>query len=186
MTRSHSNLSSVMFLDLEQCEPGWDKFHGFCYRHFSQRLSWEVAEQHCRMVGAHLVSIISPEEQAYINSRLRPSWFNPYDCVIYFLRTERCVVLSPPGNYKEYQWTGLNDKTIEDDFRWSDGNPLVRNTTIQKCDSVHKVQIHIIISKNKYSNIKERERNEKINQSQGLEEFCQTKNFPDESYRQYY
>ncbi|TKS88313.1 Brevican core protein [Collichthys lucidus] len=82
--------------DLEQCEPGWDKFHGFCYRHFGQRLSWEVAEQHCRMLGAHLVSIMSPEEQNYINS-----------------------------NYKEYQWTGLNDKTIEKDFRWSDGNPLL-------------------------------------------------------------
>ncbi|XP_041664533.1 brevican core protein-like [Cheilinus undulatus] len=82
--------------DMEQCEPGWDKFHGFCYRHFSQRLSWEVAEQHCRMQGAHLVSIMTPEEQSYINS-----------------------------NYKEYQWTGLNDKTIEDDFRWSDGNPLL-------------------------------------------------------------
>uniref|UniRef100_A0AAQ5ZHY0 Brevican n=1 Tax=Amphiprion ocellaris TaxID=80972 RepID=A0AAQ5ZHY0_AMPOC len=88
--------SSVMFSDLEQCEPGWDKFHGFCYRHFSQRLSWEVAEQHCRMMGAHLVSIMTPEEQNYINS-----------------------------NYKEYQWTGLNDKTIEDDFQWSDGNPLL-------------------------------------------------------------
>ncbi|XP_069032112.1 brevican core protein-like [Embiotoca jacksoni] len=82
--------------DLERCETGWDKFHGFCYRHFSQRLSWEVAEQHCRMQGAHLVSIMTPEEQSYINS-----------------------------NYKEYQWTGLNDKTIEDDFRWSDGNPLL-------------------------------------------------------------
>ncbi|XP_053303487.1 brevican core protein [Pleuronectes platessa] len=82
--------------DLESCEPGWDKFHGFCYRHFSQRLSWEVAEQHCRVLGAHLVSIMTPEEQSYINS-----------------------------NYKEYQWTGLNDKTIEDDFRWSDGNPLL-------------------------------------------------------------
>ncbi|XP_028254867.1 brevican core protein-like [Parambassis ranga] len=82
--------------DLERCEPGWDKFHGFCYRHFSQRLSWEVAEQHCRMMGAHLVSVMTPEEQTYIND-----------------------------NYKEYQWTGLNDKTIENDFRWSDGNPLL-------------------------------------------------------------
>uniref|UniRef100_A0A3B3YGY8 Brevican n=1 Tax=Poecilia mexicana TaxID=48701 RepID=A0A3B3YGY8_9TELE len=82
--------------NLERCEPGWDKFHGFCYRHFSQRQSWEVAERHCRTQGAHLVSIMTPEEQDYINS-----------------------------NYKEYQWTGLNDKTVEDDFRWSDGNPLL-------------------------------------------------------------
>ncbi|XP_061753505.1 brevican core protein-like isoform X1 [Nerophis ophidion] len=82
--------------DLQSCEPGWDKFHGFCYRHFGQRLSWEVAEQHCRMQGAHLVSILTPEEQDYINN-----------------------------NYKEYQWTGLNDKTIENDFQWSDGNPLL-------------------------------------------------------------
>ncbi|XP_041823122.1 versican core protein-like isoform X2 [Melanotaenia boesemani] len=82
--------------DLERCEPGWDKFQGFCYRHSAQRQSWEVAEQHCRMMGAHLVSIMNPEEQDYINS-----------------------------NYKEYQWTGLNDKMIEDDFRWSDGNPLL-------------------------------------------------------------
>ncbi|XP_042166229.1 brevican core protein-like [Oncorhynchus tshawytscha] len=83
-------------MDLEQCGGGWQKFHGNCYKHFNQRLSWEVAEQHCRMVGGHLVSIITPEEQDFINN-----------------------------NYKEYQWTGLNDKTIEGDFRWSDGNPLL-------------------------------------------------------------
>lgn len=61
---------SVLLSDLERCEPGWDKFQGFCYRHFSQRLSWEVAEKHCRMLGAHLVSIMTPEEQHYLNSRL--------------------------------------------------------------------------------------------------------------------
>ncbi|RVE67280.1 hypothetical protein OJAV_G00115810 [Oryzias javanicus] len=83
-------------IDLHRCEPGWDKFHGFCYRHFGRRQSWEVAEQHCRKLGAHLVSIMSPEEQDYINR-----------------------------NFKEYQWTGLNDKTFEDDFRWSDGNQLL-------------------------------------------------------------
>ncbi|KAJ8273626.1 hypothetical protein GJAV_G00103750 [Gymnothorax javanicus] len=82
--------------DLEQCEAGWVKFQGFCYRHFSSRQSWEVAEQRCRVAGAHLVSVMTPEEQEFINS-----------------------------NYKDYQWTGLNDKTIEGDFRWSDGNPVL-------------------------------------------------------------
>uniref|UniRef100_A0A8C7X5B5 Brevican n=1 Tax=Oryzias sinensis TaxID=183150 RepID=A0A8C7X5B5_9TELE len=82
--------------DLERCEPGWQKFQGFCYRHFSLRQSWEVAEQHCRKLGAHLVSITTPEEQDYLNR-----------------------------NFKEYQWTGLNDKTFEGDFCWSDGKPLL-------------------------------------------------------------
>ncbi|XP_057196591.1 brevican core protein isoform X3 [Triplophysa rosa] len=82
--------------DLEHCEPGWEKFQGFCYKHFSKRQKWEVAEQHCRMCGGHLVSVMSPEEQEFINDK-----------------------------YREYQWTGLNDKTIEGDFRWSDGSPLL-------------------------------------------------------------
>ncbi|KAG7335996.1 hypothetical protein KOW79_000689 [Hemibagrus wyckioides] len=83
-------------IDLEQCELGWEKFQGNCYKHFSKRQSWEVAEQHCRMSGGHLVSVMSPEEQYFINYK-----------------------------YREYQWTGLNDRTIEGDFRWSDGNPLL-------------------------------------------------------------
>ncbi|XP_029359711.1 brevican core protein [Echeneis naucrates] len=82
--------------DLEVCEPGWEKFQAFCYRHFNKRQSWEAAEQHCRMCGGHLISVMTPEEQDYINDK-----------------------------YREYQWIGLNDRTIEGDFRWSDGNPLL-------------------------------------------------------------
>uniref|UniRef100_A0A3B5L4V0 Brevican n=1 Tax=Xiphophorus couchianus TaxID=32473 RepID=A0A3B5L4V0_9TELE len=78
------------------CEPGWEKFQGFCYRHFSKRQSWEAAEQHCRLCGGHLLSVMTPEEQHHINDK-----------------------------YREYQWIGLNDRTIEGDFRWSDGNPLL-------------------------------------------------------------
>ncbi|XP_014844502.1 PREDICTED: brevican core protein-like isoform X1 [Poecilia mexicana] len=82
--------------DVEECEPGWEKFQGFCYRHFSKRQSWEAAEQHCRLCGGHLLSVMTPEEQHHINDK-----------------------------YREYQWIGLNDRTIEGDFRWSDGNPLL-------------------------------------------------------------
>uniref|UniRef100_A0A452UTH4 Brevican core protein n=1 Tax=Ursus maritimus TaxID=29073 RepID=A0A452UTH4_URSMA len=77
---------------LRFCNPGWDAFQGACYKHFSTRRSWEEAETQCRMYGAHLASISTPEEQDFINSR-----------------------------YREYQWIGLNDRTIEGDFLWSDG-----------------------------------------------------------------
>ncbi|XP_044771941.1 brevican core protein [Neomonachus schauinslandi] len=81
---------------LRFCSPGWDVFQGACYKHFSTRSSWEEAETQCRLHGAHLASISSPEEQDFINSR-----------------------------YREYQWIGLNDRTIEGDFLWSDGVPLL-------------------------------------------------------------
>ena len=56
--------------DLEECEPGWEKFQGFCYQHFTKRQSWEAAEQHCRMCGGHLISLMTPEEQDYINGKV--------------------------------------------------------------------------------------------------------------------
>ncbi|KAL2791062.1 aggrecan core protein isoform 2 precursor [Daubentonia madagascariensis] len=82
-------------IDQEVCEEGWTKFQGNCYRHFPDRETWVDAEGRCREHQSHLSSIVTPEEQEFVNN-----------------------------NAQDYQWIGLNDRTIEGDFRWSDGYSL--------------------------------------------------------------
>ncbi|NXM68965.1 PGCA protein, partial [Serilophus lunatus] len=82
-------------IDLENCEEGWTKFQGNCYRHFEERETWMDAETRCRQHQAHLSSIITPEEQEFVNSHAQ-----------------------------DYQWIGLSDRAVENDFRWSDGHSL--------------------------------------------------------------
>ncbi|XP_033922103.1 aggrecan core protein [Melopsittacus undulatus] len=82
-------------IDQENCEEGWTKFQGNCYRHFEDRETWMDAEARCRQHQAHLSSIITPEEQEFVNSHAQ-----------------------------DYQWIGLSDRAVENDFRWSDGHSL--------------------------------------------------------------
>ncbi|NWR43732.1 PGCA protein, partial [Regulus satrapa] len=82
-------------IDSENCEEGWTKFQGHCYRHFEDRETWMDAETRCRQHQAHLSSIITPEEQQFVNSHAQ-----------------------------DYQWIGLSDRAVENDFRWSDGHSL--------------------------------------------------------------
>uniref|UniRef100_A0A8C5E1V9 C-type lectin domain-containing protein n=1 Tax=Gouania willdenowi TaxID=441366 RepID=A0A8C5E1V9_GOUWI len=76
--------------DTEGCEHTWRKFHGHCYRYFTRRHTWEDAEKDCREHSGHLASIHSAAEQNFIR-----------------------------GDH-DNTWIGLNDRTVEDDFQWTD------------------------------------------------------------------
>uniref|UniRef100_A0A8C6LU23 Aggrecan core protein n=1 Tax=Nothobranchius furzeri TaxID=105023 RepID=A0A8C6LU23_NOTFU len=82
-------------IEEQQCEDGWTKFQGNCYLHISDRKDWLGAENHCQGLEAHLVSIITPEEQHFVNAFAN-----------------------------DYKWIGLSDKAVERDFQWTDGTPM--------------------------------------------------------------
>merc|ERR1712038_1762123 len=48
------------------CSSGWSAFNGNCYKHFTEKKTWEDAEDECVKEKAHLVSIHSAEEHQFV------------------------------------------------------------------------------------------------------------------------
>lgn len=118
-------LFAVAAADEQQCEEGWTKFQGNCYLHFSDRETWLEAEQRCRHLSAHLASIITPEEQDFVNGEHRGRTVAEREEV------PLTLLCSPTANAQNYQWIGLNDRTVQNDFRWTDGTPLVSGLVVR-------------------------------------------------------
>uniref|UniRef100_A0A671Q270 C-type lectin domain-containing protein n=1 Tax=Sinocyclocheilus anshuiensis TaxID=1608454 RepID=A0A671Q270_9TELE len=97
------NMPCDVASDVHSCEEGWTKFQGNCYLHFSERETWLDAEQRLCVCVFKLLSI----------------------CVVFLITNNHPL---ETAYAQDYQWIGLNDKTVENDFRWSDGTPLVSLT----------------------------------------------------------
>ncbi|XP_045045285.2 C-type lectin domain family 4 member F [Desmodus rotundus] len=78
---------------LQLVTQGWKIYGRNMYYFSSDKKTWQEAEQSCVSQGAHLASVTSAKEQAYL---------------IKFTSTS-------------YHWIGLNDRDREGTWRWTDG-----------------------------------------------------------------
>ncbi|XP_047425524.1 macrophage mannose receptor 1 [Mugil cephalus] len=72
----------------------WYEFGDFCYKPFQNKKTWHDAQNTCKDLGANLASILSVQEQSWVESYL-------------YMATDNV-------------WTGLNDLLIPGWFTWSD------------------------------------------------------------------
>ncbi|NWV27021.1 PGCB protein, partial [Origma solitaria] len=109
---------------LRRCSPGWDSFQGACYKHFSTRRSWEDAETQCRHYGGHLATILTHEEQDFINGQWRSPhcWRDLRDLWRWHLGTVVALANWHPGQPDSYFLSGENCVVIvwHDGGQWSD------------------------------------------------------------------
>eukprot|EP00092_Neocalanus_flemingeri_P080451 GFUD01100354.1.p1 GENE.GFUD01100354.1~~GFUD01100354.1.p1 ORF type:complete len:211 (-),score=33.55 GFUD01100354.1:201-833(-) len=80
-----------------ECPKLWTKFSSSCYRLWEEEHIWSEAEFRCQQEGGHLVSILSKQENEFINN----TFFNQKNI-----------------------WIGANDKLVEGLWTWSDGYPM--------------------------------------------------------------
>ncbi|XP_029010415.1 aggrecan core protein isoform X2 [Betta splendens] len=61
-------------IEVHGCAKGWVEVMGNCYIHFDEKVTWSDAEERCRDIDAHLVSVGSQEELQYIKDNVWNQW----------------------------------------------------------------------------------------------------------------
>ncbi|KAF4016192.1 hypothetical protein G4228_007939 [Cervus hanglu yarkandensis] len=89
LQRTHNQLLQLMVKD-------WKSYNGNLYYFSSAKKTWQEAEQFCVSHGAHLASVTSEEEQAFL--------------------------IQFTGSV--YYWIGLTDRGTEGRWRWTDDTPF--------------------------------------------------------------
>ncbi|KAH9488667.1 C-type mannose receptor 2 [Bulinus truncatus] len=84
---------------LAKCQDGWEENSEYCYKVFSEGITWHNATDRCQKLGGYLPSI-------------------PDDTTDRFIRN----LISNTKDTKRV-WIGLNDLSIEKEYIWSDGSP---------------------------------------------------------------
>lgn len=89
----NNNFLSIFRPHVEICQPGWGYFNGYCFFTSSLCASWLAAVSNCSTMDAHLVTVHNQEENVYIQHR----------------------------HNGERSWIGLNDRSVEGSFVWTNG-----------------------------------------------------------------
>ncbi|XP_022780269.1 uncharacterized protein LOC111321599 [Stylophora pistillata] len=102
---------SALFVcnDLESCNPGWQYFDGSCYKVMVEQLDFSTALESCRNGGGELVKISSEEENNYVKAIANNA----------------------------QPWIGLEKKTADGSFSWTDGSGLFFNELDGSEDANH-------------------------------------------------
>ncbi|XP_078365442.1 uncharacterized protein LOC144649744 isoform X1 [Oculina patagonica] len=109
----------------EICQPGWGYFNGYCYFTSSVCASWLAAVSNCSTMGSHLVTVHNQEENVYIQHR----------------------------HNGERSWIGLNDRSVEGSFVWTNREISRFRFWASKQPNNHKNQdcVHTLGAKEGYT-----------------------------------